>query len=272
MVPKEPVSPNIHFLVSFHNLSHLHVSQHSQSAALLRPPSRSQSFPHDHCRTDRIFHHLLQWAHQWGAYQSRCHPRCIFFKETVKRWLENDAVVCCLTAFWMHARMHFQQDVLRSGRTSLHGIPLGARFVERLHIGVHRYFLAHNVHLNHVKWINFFRAKLGLGSSAHRSDLLLLPHVLINLWRFATHLHFLNPAIQFSFQLQGMMFIEGIDPNTLLACLYLAFAQCLGAWVSQYVFHKKYLKQAKFWKDQFRWLSIYLKLASGWSGVSYSSL
>lgn len=261
MVPKEPVSSNIHFLVSFHNLSHLHVSQHSQSAAFLRPPSRSQPVPHDHCRTDCIFYHLLQWTHMRRAHQSRSYPCCIFFKKTVKRWLENDTVVYCRTDYWMHVRMHFQQDVLRSRRTSLHGIPLGARFVERLHIGVHRYFLAHNVRLNHVEWGNIFRAELGLGASAHRSGLLLLPHVWITILSYATHLHFINPAIQFSFQLQGMMFIEGIDSSTLLACLYLAFAQCLGAWVSQYVFHKKYLKQAKFWKDQFRWLSIYLKLA-----------
>ena len=264
MVLKEPISSNIHILVPFHNLSHLHVSQHSQSAALLRPPPWPQPLPHDHCRTGCIFHHLLQWTHQWCAYQSRCHPRCIFLQKTVKGRLENDLVVCSRADLWMHARMYFQQDVLRSGRTGLHGISWGAGSAERLHVGVHRYFFADNVQLNHVERGDIFRAQRGLGAPAHWSGILLLPYVSMKILSYATHLHFLNPAIQFSFQLQGMMFIDGIEANTLLACLYLAFAQCLGAWVSQYVFHKKYLKQAKFWKDQFRWLSIYLKVATGW--------
>jgi hypothetical protein len=49
-----------------------------------------------------------------------------------------------------------------------------------------------------------------------------------------------------------MMFDPAVPADTLLACLLLSLAQLSAAWASQFVFTHFYLKQARFWKDQFK--------------------
>ena len=202
--------------------------------------------------TKTTFKTMLQRTDFRCTHQSRHHPRRLFIKKTLKGRLEDDNLVYHRTILWLHSWLHFKQVVLQLGRTCIPVIPLSSGFGERLHRGVCWYFPADYVHLHHVERRDVFRAQRGLDTPARRSRLLLLHHVSNQICRFSTHFHFVNPAVLFSLQFQGMIFVDGINPNTLLACLYVGCAQLLGGWLSQFLFHRFYLRQAKFWKDQFR--------------------